>query len=396
MMEYRLDELFDLQMGKTPSRNTPEYWDSEDHKWISIGDLSKCGKYIYETKEYLSDKAVEESGINQIPANTVIMSFKLSIGKTAITPEPMYSNEAIMSFRDKKVVPLLPDYIYYMFSGRDWDAGTNKAVMGKTLNKATLSQIRIKVHSLSEQQEIVLVLDKAKAIIEARQQELQELDELVKARFVEMFGDMYLNTMEWRELHLETMADIVSGITKGRKIAGKQLTKVPYMAVSNVKDGYIDWTTVKTIDATDQEINQYRLLPDDVLMTEGGDPDKLGRGAIIRTPLENCIHQNHIFRVRLDESHILPDYFAEYLKHQRAKRYFLGCAKQTTGIASINMKQLKALPVLLPPLELQNEFSAFIRQIDKSKVVESIHRMNVLFNITLNGGNRYDSGTNEF
>lgn len=368
-MEYRLDELFDLQMGKTPSRNTPEYWDSEDHKWISIGDLSKCGKYIYETKEYLSDKAVEESGINQIPANTVIMSFKLSIGKTAITPEPMYSNEAIMSFRDKKVVPLLPDYIYYMFSGRDWDAGTNKAVMGKTLNKATLSQIRIKVHSLSEQQEIVLVLDKAKAIIEARQQELQELDELVKARFVEMFGDMYLNTMEWRELHLETMADIVSGITKGRKIAGKQLTKVPYMAVSNVKDGYIDWTTVKTIDATDQEINQYRLLPDDVLMTEGGDPDKLGRGAIIRTPLENCIHQNHIFRVRLDESHILPDYFAEYLKHQRAKRYFLGCAKQTTGIASINMKQLKALPVLLPPLELQNEFSAFIRQIDKSKVV---------------------------
>ena len=134
-MEYRLDELFDLQMGKTPSRNTPEYWDSEDHKWISIGDLSKCGKYIYETKEYLSDKAVEESGINQIPANTVIMSFKLSIGKTAITAEPMYSNEAIMSFRDKKVIPLLPDYIYYMFSGRDWDAGTNKAVMGKTLNR---------------------------------------------------------------------------------------------------------------------------------------------------------------------------------------------------------------------------------------------------------------------
>ncbi len=144
-MEYKLDELFDLQMGKTPSRNNPEYWNSEDHQWISIGDLSKCGKHIYETKEYLSDKAVVESGISLIPANTVIMSFKLSIGKTAITPEPMYSNEAIMSFRDRKVVELLPDYIYYMFSGRDWDMGTNKAVMGKTLNKATLSKIQIKV-----------------------------------------------------------------------------------------------------------------------------------------------------------------------------------------------------------------------------------------------------------
>ena len=113
-MEYRLDELFDLQMGKTPSRNNPEYWNSEDHKWISIGDLSKGGKYILDTKEYLSDKAVQESGISCIPANTVIMSFKLSIGKTAITKEPIYSNEAIMSFRDKHLVELLPDYIFYI------------------------------------------------------------------------------------------------------------------------------------------------------------------------------------------------------------------------------------------------------------------------------------------
>ena len=189
--EYRLDELFDLQMGKTPARNNPEYWDSDDHKWISIADLSKCGKYIVDTKEYLSEKAVQECGINQIPENTVIMSFKLSIGKTAITPEPMYSNEAIMSFRDKHVTEILPDYIYYMFSGKDWEAGTNKAVMGKTLNKATLSGTRIKVHDIEEQREIVAVLDKVKAVLDAREEELEKLDELIKARFVEMFG-MYL------------------------------------------------------------------------------------------------------------------------------------------------------------------------------------------------------------
>ena len=103
-MEYRLDELFELQMGKTPSRDNKDYWNSGSNKWVSIADLSKCGKYIQETKECLSDKAIEESGINQIPENTVIMSFKLSIGKTAITVEPMYSNEAIMSFIDKRKV----------------------------------------------------------------------------------------------------------------------------------------------------------------------------------------------------------------------------------------------------------------------------------------------------
>ena len=296
-------------------------------------------------------------------------------------------------------IPEMADYLGAYFQSSIYRSRMSEVAIGANINNIRNEQIAaldVPIRTPAENAKIVQIINLLQVVIDHRKIELQKLDNLVKARFVEMFGDMYLNTMEWRELQLETMADIVSGITKGRKIAGKQLTKVPYMAVSNVKDGYIDWTTVKTIEATDQEINQYRLLPDDVLMTEGGDPDKLGRGAIIRTPLENCIHQNHIFRVRLDESHILPDYFAEYLKHQRAKRYFLGCAKQTTGIASINMKQLKALPVLLPPLELQNEFSAFIRQIDKSKVVESIHRMNVLFNITLNGGNRYDSGTTEF
>ena len=189
-MEYKLEDIFDLQMGKTPSRSNPEYWNSNDHKWISIGDLSRCGKYIEDTKEYLSDKAVEESGISIIPAGTVVMSFKLSIGKTAIIPEPMYSNEAIMSFRDKHVIDILPDYTYYMLSSRDWDTGTNKAVMGKTLNKATLSKIKVKVHGIAEQKEIVRVLDKLNAVIEARQMEIQKLEDLIKARFVEMFRNM--------------------------------------------------------------------------------------------------------------------------------------------------------------------------------------------------------------
>ena len=102
MTKYKLEEIFDLQMGKTPSRNNVDYWNTYDNKWISIGDLTKAGRYITETKEYISDEAVEESGIKIIPANTVVMSFKLSIGKTSITSEDMYSNEAIMAFHRLK------------------------------------------------------------------------------------------------------------------------------------------------------------------------------------------------------------------------------------------------------------------------------------------------------
>ena len=346
---------------------------------------------------------IDSTGLEKfmLDEGDLLISLTGNVGRVAVLEKkflPAALNQRVACLR-LKTDKLSKGFLFHILNSDFFEQQciqSSKGVAQKNMSTDWLKNYEIPLYPKAEQGKITEILDKVCNVISCRTQQLQKLDNLVKARFVEMFGDMYLNTMEWRELHLETMADIVSGITKGRKIAGKQLTKVPYMAVSNVKDGYIDWTTVKTIEATDQEINQYRLLSDDVLMTEGGDPDKLGRGAIIRTPLENCIHQNHIFRVRLDDSHILPDYFAEYLKHQRAKRYFLGCAKQTTGIASINMKQLKALPVLLPPLELQNEFSAFIRQIDKSKVVESIHRMDGLFNITLNGGNRYDSGANEF
>lgn len=234
--------------------------------------------------------------------------------------------------------------------------------------------------SLGEQRKIAAVLDKVSDLIAKRRQQLDKLDEMVKARFVEMFGDTIYNPYNWPTQQLEEMADIVSGITKGRKTKEQDLIEVPYMAVSNVKDGYIDWTTVKTILATQSEVEQYRLLPDDILMTEGGDPDKLGRGAIIQTPPENCIHQNHIFRVRLNEKLLLPCYFAEFLKHQKAKQYFLRCAKQTTGIASINMSQLKGLPTLVPSLELQNHFAAFVEQTEKTKstISRSLEKLETL------------------
>lgn len=270
-------------------------------------------------------------------------------------------------------------YLYYYLQFR----GFSDVITGSAqpqIVRQSLEKISIYYPEIDRQRRIAVVLGHVEKLISLRKQQLSKLDELVKARFVEMFGDMLLNPLNWPEILLGEMADVVSGITKGRKTREKNLIEVPYMAVSNVKDGFIDWTTVKTIMATASEISQYHLLPNDVLMTEGGDPDKLGRGAIIKKPLDNCIHQNHIFRVRLDSNKTLPEFFAEYLQHQKAKRYFLGCAKQTTGIASINMKQLRALPVLMPPIEAQCQFVTFIDQICKSKLTiqQGLDKLDVL------------------
>ena len=298
-------------------------------------------------------------------AYTVIIGRKGNINNPIFVEEPFWNVDTAFGLSANTDV-ILPRFLYYFCKKFDFER-LNKTVTIPSLTKSDLLKIEIEPPNLLQQRDIVERLTKIERIIALRKLELKLLDDLTRARFVELFGDMFLNTMSWNEEPLEEMANVVSGITKGRKLKAQCTTEVPYMAVSNVKDGYIDWTTVKTIEATEQEINQYRLLLEDVLMTEGGDPDKLGRGAIIKEPLENCIHQNHIFRVRLNATVILPEFFAEYLRHQKSKRYFLGCAKQTTGIASINMRQLKALPVLLPPLELQNQFADFVKVVDKSK-----------------------------
>ena len=366
-MEYRLDELFDLQMGKTPSRNNPEYWDSEDHKWISIGDLSKCGKYICETREYLSDKAVAESGISQIPANTVIMSFKLSIGKTAITPEPMYSNEAIMSFRDKRVVPLLPDYIFYMFSGRDWDAGTNKAVMGKTLNKATLSQIKIRVHSLPEQQKIVRVLDKTAAIIEARQKELQKLDELVKARFVEMFGDPKSNPNSYPIGQLSEHIEFLTSGSRGWAQYCVDNGSEWFITIKNVKDCRISIDNMQPINAPDNaEAKRTKVQEGDLLISITAD---LGRTGVVTKEIADhgAYINQHLTCIRLNKEILNPLYVAFFMESPAGKEQFES-KNQSAVKAGLNFNSINSLRLLVPPMDEQSAFVEFVHQIDKSKL----------------------------
>ena len=366
-MEYRLEELFNLQMGKTPSRNNPEYWNSQDNKWISIGDLSKCDKYIFDTKEYISDSAVKDSGISIIPSNTVIMSFKLSIGKTAITPEPMYSNEAIMSFRDKKIVELLPDYIYYMFSGMNWENGTNKAVMGKTLNKATLSQIRVRIHSIDEQREIVSALDKLQSIITHRRTQLEKLDELIKARFVEMFGDPEFNNYNWDTFKMAELCTVSSS----KRVYQSELTNegVPFLRISDLVNR-MDYNTESCdLFISEEKYNDLLdngLVPkkDDILVTARG---TLGRCYIVKDTDRFYFQDGMITWLSGYSEKIVPVYISYLFSMQGIKKQIEEMQAGST-VAYLSIAMTKKLNIMLPPLELQNQFVDFVKQTDKSKV----------------------------
>jgi type I restriction enzyme S subunit len=159
----------------------------------------------------------------------------------------------------------------------------------------------------------------------------------------------------WEISRLGNFADIIGGVTKGRKLEGKKTIELPYLRVANVQDGYLDLKVIKTIQVLPDDLEKYRLLEGDVLYTEGGDKDKLGRGTIWKNEIDNCIHQNHVFRARLFKELTLPSFIAYYSQTQEAKTYFFRNAKQTVNLASINMTVLCNLPVPIPPTEEQHQ-----------------------------------------
>jgi type I restriction enzyme, S subunit len=166
----------------------------------------------------------------------------------------------------------------------------------------------------------------------------------------------------WQTVRLGEAGEIGSGITLGKLYLDEQTRRVPYLRVANVKDGYLDLTDVSEIDVPEREIEKCRLKFGDLLLTEGGDPDKLGRGTYWEAQIPECIHQNHVFRVRLDMQMVIPQYAAAQLGSPYGKSYFLRYSKQTTGIATINQRVLSNFPLIVPPLVEQ---LAIVRRLER-------------------------------
>ncbi len=357
-MEYALSELFTLQMGKTPSRDNSSYWKKSENNWISIADLTNSGKYISNTKETLSDSAVAESGIKKIPANTVIMSFKLSLGKVAITEKEMYSNEAIMAFIDKGVEKISPEYLYYLLRAKDWSKGTNKAVMGATLNKATLSTIKIQLHEYDNQLEIVNMLNRVSSSIDFRKQQLTKLDELIKARFVEMFGDFKSNSKGWSIVKFDEFAQIDGNMTTDYE----KYADYPHIGIDSIEKETGTLKGYRTVKEDGVVSGKYFFTPQHIIyskirpnLNKVALPDFEGLCSADAYPIlpnpKNC---NRVFLALAMRS----NYFLDYILQFSAR----------TNLPKVNRKEIAGFSMPLPPLPLQNQFAAFVAEVDKSKL----------------------------
>lgn len=175
----------------------------------------------------------------------------------------------------------------------------------------------------------------------------------------------------WRLALLNEVAEVQTGAAKGRKFVDTDVVDVPYLRVANVQDGHLNLSKMKVLRIRRSEIERYRLHEGDVVLTEGGDFDKLGRGFIWRAELPLCIHQNHVFAVRTDRTVLDPEFFAYLAQSPYGKAYFLQVAHKTTNLACINSNKLKAFPVVLPDLEEQRDMVNILKAINQKT---DIHR----------------------
>ncbi len=374
----KLGEIFDLQMGKTPSRNKSNYWTDGQYSWVSIADLGTYQKYVGATKEEISEVAVRESGIKSVPANTVIMSFKLSLGKTAITKEEVYTNEAIMAFIPTGKYDVLPDYFYHLFTGKDWSKETNRAVMGATLNKAMLSEISVPVPLIDEQRKIAAVLDKVSDLIAKRRQQLDKLDELIKARFVEIFGDPIENNRGWPTKTLDSVCKSIVDCPHSTPSYTSVNTGYMCIRTSTVKKNCILWDKIEYIPEQEyiQRIQRKKPEKGDIVYTREG--AILGIAAMIDRDCNVALGQRSML-LSPDTTKCSPQFLSSAMNFDSFLRKAL---RGVSGSASphINVGDIKAFSIIIPPLHLQQQFSDFVMRTEKTKttISESLEKLETL------------------
>ena len=373
--EYkRFDEVFNLQMGKTPDRKNLDYFGGKN-VWISIRDLGD--KEVSESNEHITDKAVSDTNIRKVKKGTVIMSFKLTVGKCGIAAKDLYTNEAIMAFNTKEGYDINSSFLYYYLQCYNWK-GSNKAVMGITLNKATISKHHINIPPKSTQLAIVSELDKINELIRLKKEQLKDYDNLAQSIFYEMFGDPVENDKGWEVKKLEENVEemFLGPFGSALKVDSYVSKEESYCMVYEQKHAI-----KKTIDLENHYISKekfdglkrFSVKPGDFIMSCRGTIGKLFE--IPNDAPLGIIHPS-LMKIRLKKDGYNPTFFQFMLVKIVANESTNGnCVQMAITAKALGKKKLP-----LPPLPLQHLFAQRIEQIEhqKSEVTKAITDLETL------------------
>ena len=359
-MKYKLGELCDVVSGGTPSRAITEFWEGGTIPWIKIGNIK--GKYVGEVDEYITQAGLEGSSAKILSAGTILFTIFATLGEVGILTIKACTNQAIAGITIKNQSEALTDYLYYFLkSKKSHVTALGRGVAQNNINLSILRNFEVPIPALSTQKQIVDVLDKAEKIIETRQQQLQKLDELVKARFVELFGD-------GNHPHI-ALIDLINegaGLSYGIVQPGDDGTgDMGVLRPVDMVDGKISTASIKYIDRSIGDgFKKTELYGDELLITVRG---TTGITALTDIRFNGMNVTRGIAVVRYDRNKINPVYLNAYLNTDESQRYIQEHTRGAT-LQQINLSDLRVQQIMVPPLALQEQMAAFIEQTDKSKV----------------------------
>ena len=344
--------------GGTPSREVSEFWNG-GIPWVSVKDLASSNPES--SAEKISEQGLASSASRLIPAGIPIVATRMAVGRSAVFASDVAINQDLKAIFPNEEL-LEKRYLFHFLRANESklaSKGTGSTVKGIRLED--LEQLPILVPPLPEQKKIAEILSGIDTTIAQLKLKAQKLDAL-HFSLAEALSEVLHR--DGKPSALQEFAEIRTGIAKNSSDEG-DMAELPYMRVANVQDGYLDLSEIKTINVDKSRVARYLLQKGDVLINEGGDLDKVGRGVIWHGEIRECLHQNHVFAVRCSER-LMPEFLSLLLKTSYSKNFFLGCAKQTTNLASINSTQLKSFPIPLPSLSAQKEFVNQISSIKQS------------------------------
>lgn len=363
----KLGEVCEINLGKTPPRSDARMWDKERQSkniWLSIADLNSVeGGYVNDSKEYISDEA--KQNIKIVKKGTLLLSFKLTLGKTAFAGTDLYTNEAIaaLPFKDKSLNKF---FLKYYFESFDWQkfASGDEKVLGKTLNKKKLDIIPIPVPSLLEQGRIVGVLDAAFAKIDALKENAQKNLENAKTLFQQVLKQELTPKPNWQTKKLGEIA--LKKLSYGASVPSRNFDgEYRYIRITDIdEDGKLLNDLVSPAVCEEKHI----LHSGDLLLARTG--GTIGKSYLYSPEDGKCIYAGYLIRVIVNQDIVLPEFVFFNTKTDRYWN-FIKKSQKTAAQPNINAQQYSSFDIPYPSKDEQEGIVRKIKSIfTKQKQLE--------------------------
>ena len=367
----KLGDICTVVSGSTPKTGVAEYWDGTV-KWITPAELNEDSFYITDSVRHITEDGKEKTGLSYLPKGTVILSSRAPIGKTAIAGCEMCCNQGFKNLICSDAV--YNEYLYFFLKSKtNYLNSLGRGATFKEISKSIVEKIEIPLPNIEKQHQIVKELKATRNLIAHRKQQLTKLDELIKARFVEMFGDPISNPFGFKVKTLQKMIDDgtimyhLDGNHGSDYPRNEEFVEcgVPYISANCIVHNDVNLKLAKHL--TEERASKLRkgiAQNGDVLFAHNA---TVGPVAILYTDDEKVILGTSLTAYRCDKERMVPDYLKAYMQSEGFVCQYTKDMKQTTRNQVPITAQRKFLFVI-PPLSLQNQFAAFAAEVDKSKV----------------------------